>query len=870
MFDKEGFPLYYTNTDLALQILEAMPDPVIAIDRDYRITSFNPGMQKEIFRIFSTDIKLGDNLYDILDKRPDLYDEISENWTRVLKGQQHTKELYIIYKNGGYNFLRRNYSPLINENGEIYGAFSLGRTITSEERWNLALSGSGSGVWDWNLKTKQMFFSNQWKKQLGYSEDDVFNSKKSWESLLHPADKAKAITSIDNYVQGFSPFYKSEYRLRCADNTYKWFLDKGKIIEHDDNGKAIRFVATLTDITDIKKQELALKGSQKIIDSFIENLPIGLLNFDAFGVLHQVNDAIIKILGLNNPEFWLNKYSIYKEKRRFKEITDFFKKAIDEKRSLQKDFSLDWRHLPENPYIKRKEILDVAITAFPVFDNDGFLTSLFALVQDVSEKKQEELELIKSQNLMKEAGNLAKIGGWEYLVKEDKLIYSDEIYRMMKIPDNFKPTIDWAKKHYLPESRIKLEVAFNECIEKGKPFDKELSAKSFTNELHWIRVLGVPEYRDGKVCRIYGLFQDLTDAVNIKNELHTNTQLLNYLFESVDLIYAVLDKYYRFTYLNLKAEKVFGKQAKKGYSIFEIFPKITTDSMGKAIQKVKKTRKSQVVEYYHSYDGNWYELNIHPTNDEGVQIFAKNISERKYLQKELFAVNRQLIDLNDYLTNQNSQLEEFAQIISHNLRAPIANLNALKKFHEDADLNDKQFYLDMMDQSIKNISETLNDLVDVIQVRKDIHLEKETVSFASVLKKTMGLLAADIEAKKAIVSFDFSAVPEINYFRIYMESIFQNLLSNALKYAAPDRIPNINIKTTIFENQIQLIFTDNGLGIDLERNGDKIFGFKKTFHRNNDAKGLGLFITKNQVEAMNGKIEVLSEVNIGTKFMITF
>ncbi|OCC28252.1 Histidine kinase [Leptospira interrogans serovar Canicola] len=103
-----------------------------------------------------------------------------------------------------------------------------------------------------------------------------------------------------------------------------------------------------------------------------------------------------------------------------------------------------------------------------------------------------------------------------------------------------------------------------------------------------------------------------------------------------------------------------------------------------------------------------------------------------------------------------------------------------------------------------------------------------------------------------------------------MESILLNFLTNAVKYRHPDRVPEITLNAERQENRLILSIKDNGLGIDMKKYGDKLFGMYKTFHNNKDAKGIGLFITKNQVEAMGGKIEVESRLNNGTTFRIIF
>ena len=132
------------------------------------------------------------------------------------------------------------------------------------------------------------------------------------------------------------------------------------------------------------------------------------------------------------------------------------------------------------------------------------------------------------------------------------------------------------------------------------------------------------------------------------------------------------------------------------------------------------------------------------------------------------------------------------------------------------------------------------------------------------------ILSGQIIATNAKISSDFTAAPTIMYSKVYLESIFLNLVSNAIKYKAEDKTPEIFIKATV-ENGVQkLSFKDNGLGINLVRHGKKIFGLNKVFHRHPDAKGVGLFMTKVQVEAMGGKITVESEVNEGSIFTIKF
>lgn len=230
---------------------------------------------------------------------------------------------------------------------------------------------------------------------------------------------------------------------------------------------------------------------------------------------------------------------------------------------------------------------------------------------------------------------------------------------------------------------------------------------------------------------------------------------------------------------------------------------------------------------------------------------------------------QQVRELANQLQRQNEQLANFAHIASHNLRSHVGNLSSLLKLHKEADTSEQAVLLEMVDKVTKHLSDTLSDLIESIRIKEDTAKERQVVHFTDVLTKTKDVLASQLLEAKAIVVDSFP-VPSIHYPPVYLESIFLNLISNAVKYRSPDRDPVIRVKTAMEDGEPVLTIADNGLGIDLERHGDKLFGLYKTFHTTKDAKGLGLFITKVQVEAMGGRITVESAVDRGTSFHIHF
>lgn len=219
------------------------------------------------------------------------------------------------------------------------------------------------------------------------------------------------------------------------------------------------------------------------------------------------------------------------------------------------------------------------------------------------------------------------------------------------------------------------------------------------------------------------------------------------------------------------------------------------------------------------------------------------------------------------LNDQNRRLQNFAYIVSHNLRSHTGNLKFMVNLFKESDSEDEKNEVFEHIQSISNsLTTTIEHLNEIVKIHTEIDKETKLLQFEDVFRTVMSALKSNIESSGAKIDYDFSKCPVINYVPAYLESIFQNLLTNSLKYRHADRRPEVYCRTIQDHAHIYMTFEDNGVGIDMERYGDKLFGMYKTFHQNTDAKGIGLFITRNQIESLGGTIKVDSTVNVGTKF----
>lgn len=285
--------------------------------------------------------------------------------------------------------------------------------------------------------------------------------------------------------------------------------------------------------------------------------------------------------------------------------------------------------------------------------------------------------------------------------------------------------------------------------------------------------------------------------------------------------------------------------------------------------KETKMRKKNGEEFYVS-------ITCSPIRDAagnitGVSQIVRDIHQQKIDGDTIKSLNNEMLELHEKL-RYHKQLEDFAYITSHNLRSPVGNLASLFfMYDQQAELENKDAIVEKLRTVTHHLTNTLNELSKALSIKTDTAIEKSKLNFADFLNAMAVVCQTDIEHSKAVLQSNFTACPSILYPAMYLESILLNLLTNAIKYRHPERSPIITFET--FENKQEgkvLKVSDNGLGIDMERHGKKMFGLHKTFHRNADARGVGLFITKAQIEAMGGSITVSSVPNEGTVFTIYF
>lgn len=248
-----------------------------------------------------------------------------------------------------------------------------------------------------------------------------------------------------------------------------------------------------------------------------------------------------------------------------------------------------------------------------------------------------------------------------------------------------------------------------------------------------------------------------------------------------------------------------------------------------------------------------------------VYAIAKNVTHHKKQEED----RNQLIK---NLTDINNDLKKLNYTTSHDLRAPVANLLAVFDLLDNTKIadNETQEFISHLKAATNNLKGTLDKYVDALVEKTTPQVTMQELDLSKTLDNVLRSLRSLISGSRAMISVDFSALSHISFNETQLESVFLNLITNAIKYTKPGEAPQISISSQRVNGIDQLKFADKGIGFDMNKVKDKLFGFNQKFHENSDGKGIGLYLIYNHITSLGGNITVKSKVNEGTEFTISF
>lgn len=510
-----------------------------------------------------------------------------------------------------------------------------------------------------------------------------------------------------------------------------------------------------------------------------------------------------------------------------------------------------------------------------------FIITLLFLLYNESTDHQKKIrnknKKIKRYKLIEEiTGNTF----WEWDIKKNHLVFNRLLKREYGYnPKKINQNIEWWLERIHPEDSVDVSIDLYKFVAgKGEAtwfYEYRFLCADGSYKHVLDRGQAILRDKNGSVLKMIGTMQDVSVIKLEEERLKQLDKAINqsrevkFVLENIDD-----DTLPTIIYINDSITNLLGIN-KKNIVDKPIDEALSDRLKEKYLPKLKlaiaRKMEFSFEENVYTTDGDsiWINFTIYPIEISGEESdfwigIIYDITNQKLRQLENESLIKELIV-------KNNELRHFSYITSHNLRAPIANLKGIIQLMLQYDPSKEEVieYLNALDSSTNLLNETIEDLMKVIIIKDKLTVEKELLSIENIINQIVKQLSISISEIEPVITTKFE-VKTLNLNKSYFESIMLNLISNSLKYRKLDQTLHITINTFLKENQIVLEFEDNGIGIDLERNKDKIFGLYQKFHNRSDSKGMGLYIIKNQVEAMNGTITVESKENIGTKFTLTF
>jgi PAS domain S-box-containing protein len=802
----------------------------------------------------------------------------------VTTGEAYSLELQIITLEGNIKWVKSIGQAVFSKGvcKRVYGTF---QDITEVKEASIALEqekeklqsiikSTNSGTWQWNIQTDETQHNEIWANILGYTLDEIAPvTTEKWLNLIHPDDLKQSNLKMKDCFDQKVAYYESEYRLKHKSGHWIWVLDKGKIISWTNEGLPLLMFGIHTDITEQKK---IIRSSML----FIEHTPTAIAMLDN------------NMKYLTASKKWTEDYKLVDKKIIGVSHYEIFPEIGDEWKKYHQDCLEGIPHRKEEDKFIREDgsVQWLSWEIKPWYNDNGTIGGILMYTSDITSRKNTEEQLRRSETAFRGNFENAAIG----------MAFIDTNGKWIKVNDRLCEMLEYTQEEIMQKTfheithpdDLALDLFLLKELIQGKRSYYHMEKRYFSKNNQTVAIiLGVSAVRDENNEILYFVSQiiDVTAQKKAEQQLaETNTKMQALFEASTQVALIETDEHGLIRTFNKGAENL------SGYAKEEMIGKQTPALIH--IESEIKKRGKEILDNY-NYDAKGFEVFTFAANkgeydtrewtyvkkdgscfpvqltitavtqDNSVTGYLGIATDISYIKK----TEKEIQSLLEVTKDQNERLKNFAHIVSHNLRSHSGNIAMMLDLfaHEYPGLNENEF-IELLNTASNNLKETIEHLNEVVLMNTATTENLDCLSLYDFMEKTIKNVAALAINASVQIDNKIDSSASIQAIPAYLESILLNFVTNGIKYRSNDRKSFIKTHTTLEDGFTVLHIEDNGIGIDLKKNRDKLFGMYKTFHGNKDARGIGLFITKNQIEAMNGKIEVESEINVGTTFKIYF
>ncbi|NEV94765.1 PAS domain S-box protein [Psychroflexus sp. YR1-1] len=816
--------------------------------------------------------KPGDILHGELTKKEDI-----DSFRRLLqKKEPFNQEILNYRKNGEAYDVSCFVNRVLNDKGEVIKFISLQRDITEEKRnknflrtFKNTLDQTKDCVflfWETNL---EFFYVNEAAiAMMGYSEQELLSLHPYDIKPEYPKEKFRELSNSLVHQEEKSVRFKTTHKTKSGEE-----IPVEIFIQYINNKtEEPYFLAIVHDISERLESERKLNQLSLVA----ENTTDFVIIMDSIGKIEYINEAFEQKTGYSLEEI---------EGKKSEEFLHGPETDSDFIKRKQKSFeNLEPLAYEVLNYTKAGDKFWVSATLNPVFDKNGEVQNIIAIGKDITDRKELELSLKKEKKFLDEVINSKTLS----------IVIIDSAGNITFANDGAENILGLEKSHI--EKKQYNDPVWNQITLEGDPFPEEelpfvqvLKLKRPVTDLQhglvyedgtqkFISVSGAPfEYQDDQISKIIFNITDITERVQAQKQLNkTKNQMQSILRETSDVVYSISIPDNKLIYITPSVEKITGYPQAYYYS--EDFNKdkwtdvVHEDDLTiykEGLEELKRNGEFEVEFRVKDRKNNYKWVlskgNIITKEDTAIRFdgYVTDITNRK----------KQEDSIQEYVgivEEQNERLKNFTYIVSHNLRSHSSNIHGLIDLInlKDPELK-KNAYFEMLGKASEKLEDTLHHLNEVVSVVSSKH-DMKTVKLNDFITDFQSSFQSMID--KASVSF-INEIEEEAYIEVvpaFLDSIITNLITNAIKYKDPDKDSYVRIFSKKNKKNIILGVEDNGLGLDLKKYGSKLYGMNKTFHNNKDSRGIGLFLTRNQIESMGGKIKVSSIPKKGSVFKVYF
>ncbi|RNI29242.1 PAS domain S-box protein [Rufibacter latericius] len=673
--------------------------------------------------------------------------------------------------------------------------------------------------------------------------------------LIHPDEVDLVKIALEKLLKD-EVIQVPDIRFKAANGEWRWIE---AIASNQLKNPAVKaLVVSSRDITERKLAGLQLEQSERRFRSLFDNNPDLVTFEDRAGKILDANPRFLNYLGFSKEEALTKHFCDFIPPDRLnlcmQHLEDAFQGNII-------NFDLD---IPQEATSVPGEAKSISlnITKIPLEVN-GEVIGVHSIAKDVSEVNAAHA-IIKKQ-----AETLQTV--FESITDAFFMLGRD--WRFKLVNSEFERVLQVEKQDCLGKTIWEVFPAlinsnFYHFYKKALNTGQSIKFEAFLEESDiWLEVKAFPS---DEGLSVY--FSDITDRVRAIQEREKLSLVASKISNGV----IITDPRGRIEWVNSAFTRNTGYlfEEAKGQQLSTFLEGPESDlTVGQQIEeKLQRANpfNAMVLHYRKNGEKVWISMDFTPIfNEEGVIsqhiVIQKDITFRKEAEERQLEMTRDLF-------RQNRDLQQFTYIVSHNLRAPVANAMGLADFLTKLDKHSEMYDTSLahLKSSVFKLDTVLRDLNMILSLRdqQDI-LEREMVSLAEVFDQVRQYFMESLAHHKGELIVDIDPGIRLNTNRAYIYSIFYNLLSNAIKYRSEARVLQVKIQCQPnASGGLRLDFSDNGSGFDMEKAGDNIFKLYKRFHNNKKGRGIGLFLVKTHVESMGGTIEMKSRLNEGTQVEI--